>query len=234
MSHNLLALASTANEAAIAYREALDDADLEWSTSAREHLAELGRRLAGAVDALTGAVVEDENEEGVVVPIDSLTRLREIEDVAGRQGWTVPEAIVALVNTALSGTFLDGYRAAQDDYGIVDEAIVTPPAVPGDGYAQDEPERDEGTTLDEARLVELRATGRARAGRFVDPAVIAECGRVLDRRGETWAASVLGRDISKRSLAVPRRPALREGEEYVLVLADQAEDAAAVEEIAGL
>lgn len=82
--------------------------------------------------------------------------------------------------------------------------------------------------LSESLLVDLRAEGIAQRSRFVDPVVIAKCSRVLDRRGELWAASVLGRDISRRSLGVPSRPYLRDGEEYVLVAADGAEDLAAI------
>lgn len=87
------------------------------------------------------------------------------------------------------------------------------------------------TRMPPAKLVELRATGRARAGRFVDPAVIRRCGIVLDRRGEDWAASILGRSLERRSLAVPSRPYLHHGEEYVLILADTAEDAHALREM---
>lgn len=84
------------------------------------------------------------------------------------------------------------------------------------------------TRMPPAKLVELRALGRARAGRFVDPAVMQRCGVVLDRRGEDWAASILGRSLERRSFAVPARPYLLRGEEYVLILADTAEDAAAL------
>lgn len=80
------------------------------------------------------------------------------------------------------------------------------------------------TTLPETRLVELRAQGQARRPRFVDPVLLDSCMRVLDRRGEQWAASVLGRDISRRSIAVRDRPFLHGGEDYTLVLADRAED----------
>lgn len=114
MSHNLLALASDANEAAIAYRDATDKHHAVICADPRTALAAAGR-LAAAVDVLTGAVVEAENEAGLVVPIDSLTRLREIEDVAGHRGVTVAEAVVLLVNSALSGTFLDGYRSAIEE-----------------------------------------------------------------------------------------------------------------------
>lgn len=83
------------------------------------------------------------------------------------------------------------------------------------------------TRLTEARLVELRAAAKetaAASGPFVDPAMVMLCTRVLDGRGEEWAASVLGRDVSRRSIAVPRRPWLLAGEEYALVEADVEED----------
>ncbi len=80
------------------------------------------------------------------------------------------------------------------------------------------------TKLPEARLVALRAAGHARESRFADPTVLADCMRVLDRRGEQWAGSVLGRDISRRSIVVRSRPYLHRGEDCILVLADRAED----------
>lgn len=80
------------------------------------------------------------------------------------------------------------------------------------------------TTLPETRLVELRADGLLHRSAFPDPSVLHDCLRVLDRRGEKWAASVLGRDVSRRSVAVPGRPFLRDGEPYTLVAADRAED----------
>lgn len=108
MSHNLLALASTANEAALAWRKTVETHDfpLDWRTA---------RELVEAVDALTGAVLEHANEAPIEIPLDDLTRLREVEDVAAHLGKTVPEAIVYLVNGQLSGTFLDGYRAAIEE-----------------------------------------------------------------------------------------------------------------------
>ncbi len=80
------------------------------------------------------------------------------------------------------------------------------------------------TQLPEPTLVELRARGQSRRSQFVDPTVLHTCLRVLDRRGEEWAASVLGRDLARRSAAVPRRPFLNAGEDYALVEADRAED----------
>lgn len=90
------------------------------------------------------------------------------------------------------------------------------------------PEETSLTRLNQSELAELRRVGIARAGRFVDPVVIRKATIVLDKRGEPWAATILGHDISKRSAAVPNRPALGSGDEYVLVLADKAETNAAL------
>lgn len=79
------------------------------------------------------------------------------------------------------------------------------------------------TQIAPARLVELRAEGRAKVGRFVDPTVLMKCRTVLTQRGERWAAEVLGRDLSRRSLLFPALPFLHGGEEYTLVAADQEE-----------
>lgn len=85
------------------------------------------------------------------------------------------------------------------------------------------------TAIPEARLVELRRAGIQAdhaGGGFVDPAVLAHCETVLDRRGEQWAASVLGRDISQRSPSpyLRHRPYLSTGEDRTLVAADAEED----------
>lgn len=80
------------------------------------------------------------------------------------------------------------------------------------------------TQLPEPTLVELRAQAQLRRSQFVDPTVLHTCSQVLDRRGEDWAASVLGRDLTRRSVAVGNRPFLNAGEEYALVEADRAED----------
>lgn len=80
------------------------------------------------------------------------------------------------------------------------------------------------TQIPEPTLVELRARGHANISRFVDPHAVARCSKVLDRRGEGWAASVLGRDISRRSIGVPNRPYLNDGELWALNAADAAED----------
>lgn len=83
------------------------------------------------------------------------------------------------------------------------------------------------TNLGEPELTQLRQQGyeaARKSGPFVDPHVIARCLHVLDRRGEPWAAAILGRDIARRSKWRPDRPWLRTGEEYILVAADVAED----------
>lgn len=90
------------------------------------------------------------------------------------------------------------------------------------------------TGIAEGRLIELRREGQASGpgnGRFVDPTVLHQCLGVLDRRGEPWAASVLGRDLSRRSLGVPHRPYLLPGEDHILVAADSEEDRIAIEHL---
>ncbi|MEE3755360.1 hypothetical protein [Mycobacterium intracellulare] len=90
---------------------------------------------------------------------------------------------------------------------------------------------DLATSISETRLIELRREGHASdraAGPFVDPGVIRRCELILDRRGEGWAAAVLGRDISRRSIGVPHRPYLNPGEDRVLVAADAEEDQVAI------
>lgn len=60
MSNDVLALASAANEAVIAYRHAQEDVTVlnHWRVLHRAN------ELADAVDALTGVVVEQINEHG--------------------------------------------------------------------------------------------------------------------------------------------------------------------------
>ncbi|MFG1976944.1 hypothetical protein ACGFJC_47095 [Nonomuraea fuscirosea] len=80
------------------------------------------------------------------------------------------------------------------------------------------------TTLSPERLAELAAEGRAKAGRspFVDPGDVAACKRLLIQRGEGWAASVLMRDLSRRS-AIGVWPWFQDGEMETLLLAADAE-----------
>jgi hypothetical protein len=90
------------------------------------------------------------------------------------------------------------------------------------------------TSIPEPRLVEIRATQFAAAqttGRFINPREVHQVTQILDRRGESWAAAVLGRDLNQRSLAVPRRPFLKAGECGTLIAADTEEDRAAVEQM---
>lgn len=89
-------------------------------------------------------------------------------------------------------------------------------------------ERDHpATRIGEVRLVELRGEGKdadRAGGGFVDPKTIRRCLTVLDRRGEQWAAAILGRDLSRRSLIASHRPYLLAGEDHTLVAADREED----------
>jgi hypothetical protein len=87
------------------------------------------------------------------------------------------------------------------------------------------------TRLNERELVAIRRQAHVAAqlaGQFVDPALITQCTSVLRRRGEVWAAAVLGHDLNKRSLINARLPWLKDHEPLALVLADIAEDAAAL------
>lgn len=81
------------------------------------------------------------------------------------------------------------------------------------------------TTLTPEHLATLHAQGREEAGRspFVDPCAAAKSKKLLQERGESWAASVLMRDLSRRSLAFPYLPWLEDGEMETLILADRAE-----------
>lgn len=87
------------------------------------------------------------------------------------------------------------------------------------------------TQLPEARLVEIRAAAHQSVGRFVDPYAMAECRTVLARRGEEWAASVLGRSLERRSWIDTRVPWLTDAEPYALIAADRAETAWALDEL---
>lgn len=82
------------------------------------------------------------------------------------------------------------------------------------------------TKIPEPRLVQMRqAAGTAgRTSKFVDPHAVYACLAVIQRRGEEWARSVLGRDLARRSLADARWPYLLTGEEHVIVAADVEED----------
>lgn len=81
------------------------------------------------------------------------------------------------------------------------------------------------TTLTPERIAQLHTEGAAQAqrSRFVDPHACAKVEDILHGRGETWAASVLLRDLARRSLTRKDLPWITEGEMYTLILADRAE-----------
>ncbi|GAB5005459.1 hypothetical protein MAHJHV63_52750 [Mycobacterium avium subsp. hominissuis] len=81
------------------------------------------------------------------------------------------------------------------------------------------------TVLPAELLARLHTEGRMAASRsrFVDPNAVADVRKLLAERGEEWAASVLMRDIARRSIACPQLPWLDPGELETLVLADKAE-----------
>lgn len=87
------------------------------------------------------------------------------------------------------------------------------------------------TKLSEQKLVEIRAWGYSQVKQFVDPYVVQQVKDVLYRRGEEWAESILGRELSRRSCWFPTLPWLRVGEEYILVEADQDEDLLALKDL---
>jgi hypothetical protein len=79
------------------------------------------------------------------------------------------------------------------------------------------------TTLGADELVQLYLAGIAMRGTspFENPRTMHRYQEVLTRRGEDWAASVLCRNLSRRSLTWG--PWLEHGEPEILVLADLAE-----------
>ncbi len=79
------------------------------------------------------------------------------------------------------------------------------------------------TTLTAEQLVQIHADGIALRGDgpFEDPLIFAQYRQILRIRGEVWAASVLGRDLSRRSLTWG--PWLERAEAEILVLAHRAE-----------
>lgn len=79
------------------------------------------------------------------------------------------------------------------------------------------------TSLTAERLAALHTEGRAKTGSFVNPYTMFRLRSILRERGEDWAASVLLRDLSRRSLIDAGFPWLESGEEEILVLADDAE-----------
>lgn len=89
------------------------------------------------------------------------------------------------------------------------------------------------TLLPEVALVKIREYAQQQPGRFVDPTVIVWCREVLTRRGEDWAASVLGRSLERRSLLSPSFPWLTAADPYALIEADRVETVAQLEAIGG-
>ena len=81
------------------------------------------------------------------------------------------------------------------------------------------------TILPEPLLTAIHAEAAAMAALspYVDPDVMAEAVRVIAFRGEPWVASVLGRDLTRRSVLFPHLPWLDDGEAETLCLADRAE-----------
>lgn len=83
------------------------------------------------------------------------------------------------------------------------------------------------TAISPERLAQMRLDARrAPTSRFVDPHEIARAKQVLARRGETWAAAVVGRSLERRSLHFPALPWLNEHEPSLPVAADVEEDRA--------
>lgn len=81
------------------------------------------------------------------------------------------------------------------------------------------------TTLAPETLAELAAQGRAQAAKsgFVDPSMAVASKKLLRERGEEWAASVLMRDLSRRSALFDHLPWLVDGEMETLIFAAKAE-----------
>ncbi|GAB36190.1 3'-5' exonuclease [Gordonia otitidis] len=86
------------------------------------------------------------------------------------------------------------------------------------------------TAIPEPRLVAIRQAAKEAAAQsqFVDPHQCFRASRVIRTRGERWAAAILGRDLSRRSMSDPSLPHLTAGELEVIVAADTEEDRHAV------
>lgn len=91
------------------------------------------------------------------------------------------------------------------------------------------------TRLSEQKLVEIRLRHHsAPQPQFVDPHEIHKLGEVLDRRGEVWASSVLGRTLFERSVLNPKRPYFKgTWEVRTLIEADLEEDQQILSELEG-
>ena len=81
------------------------------------------------------------------------------------------------------------------------------------------------TSLTPEMIAQLHAAAQADQGqcRFVDPRQAASAVSVIRDRGESWAASVLLRDLGRRSRLRPELPWLKDFELTVLLAADKAE-----------
>jgi hypothetical protein len=75
------------------------------------------------------------------------------------------------------------------------------------------------TQIPEQVLAELRAAGLKSRTAFIDPHVLNRAQQIVGRRGEEWAASVLG-----RSSLDPNIMWLKDGEQHTLVAADRTEN----------
>lgn len=81
------------------------------------------------------------------------------------------------------------------------------------------------TILTPERIAELHVAGAEQASRsrFVDPVACSQAESVLHTRGEMWAASILLRNLTRRSLIRADLPWISEAEMYTLIYADRAE-----------
>ena len=82
------------------------------------------------------------------------------------------------------------------------------------------------TSLTPEQLARLHLEGRVHAaaeGPFINPRMVVRAEKILAVRGEQWAASVLMRELSRRSLMSSHYPWFEDGELQTLILADAAE-----------
>jgi hypothetical protein len=82
------------------------------------------------------------------------------------------------------------------------------------------------TQLTEQVLAELRAAGLKSRTAFIDPHVLNRAQQVVCRRGEEWAASVLGRGSLDHNIMW-----LKDGEQHTLIAADRTENQLALARI---
>lgn len=79
------------------------------------------------------------------------------------------------------------------------------------------------TALSEQQVADAHAVGRRvdiATGPVLDPRVAARCLKIIDRRGELWAAAILGHRLDHGR---DRHPLLARIEPYIIVAADTAE-----------